>query len=92
MRRVAIEFFFDFADIESWDLDGNHHPEEDGSCVWCEQWCNQHPGDCQNLPPESNSGGGVNISRCAHSHGLNCVIKAKAFWVMMAKLAGWQGP
>ena len=70
---------FDFADIESWDLDGNYHEAASDACGWCAAWCESHPGACSDLP------------ECAHSHGLNCVIKAKAFWWMMARLAGWSG-
>ena len=68
---------FDFADIESYDPDGNYYPETDDECSWCSDWCSQHRQQCQNLPS------------CAHSHGINCVQKGKAFWWMMAKLAGW---
>jgi len=32
-----------------------------------------------------------NCDSCAHSHRLNCVLKARAFWWMMARLAGWDG-
>jgi len=85
------KILFDFADIESWDLDGNFHPEEDGSGVWCDEWCRNHPEDCQNIPVRSEAGGGSSCTTCAHSHGLNCVIKAKAFWYMMARIAGWDG-
>jgi len=28
---------------------------------------------------------------CAHSQALNCVLKGRAFWWMMARLAGWNG-
>ena len=34
---------FDFADIESHDPDGVYYPEEDGECIWCEDWCLEHP-------------------------------------------------
>ena len=74
---------FDFADIESYDPDGNYYPYGTDACEWCYTWCNAHPTQCQNLP--SNDG------ECAHSHGLNCVRKAKAFWWMMARMAGWDG-
>jgi hypothetical protein len=79
---------FDFADIEAWDPAGNYYPEEDGTCVWCESWCNQHPEDCANIPERCEVG---SETCCAHTHGLHCVLKAKAFWWMMARLAGWDG-
>ena len=81
------KILFDFADIEAHDLDGNYHDEEDGTCLWCDDWCDEHPTDCRNLPERAERGGGCNIEICAHSHGLNCVIKAKAFWWMLARLA-----
>jgi hypothetical protein len=72
---------FDFADIESYDPDGNYYVNNsEGDCTWCQTWCNNHPADCTNL-----------TSSCAHSHPYNCKLKAKAFWYMMARLAGWNG-
>jgi hypothetical protein len=70
---------YDFADIESFDPDGNYYPYTDDGCSWCSDWCETHPEDCQDLP------------YCAHSHGFNCKLKAYAFWWMMARLAGWNG-
>jgi hypothetical protein len=82
---------FDFEDIERYDPDGNDYLElgagyatdgclyNNGNNNWCEEWCDEHPSDCVNLPG------------CAHSHGFNCVQKGKAFWWMMARMAGWDG-
>jgi hypothetical protein len=67
---------FDFADIESYDPDGNYYPDETDACEWCDTWCAAHVcPDC----------GG-----CAHSHCFNCYQKGKAFWWMMAKIDGWE--
>ena len=71
---------FDFADIESYDPAGAYYPNTDDSCPWCDDWCSAHPADCVDLPAD-----------CAHSHPLNCKLKANAFWWMMARLAGWNG-
>jgi len=68
---------FDFADIESHDPNGTDHPDDDDSCNWCSSWCQSH--SC----PDCND--------CAHSHCFNCYQKGKAFWWLMARLAGWGG-
>lgn len=78
---------FDFADIESYDPDGNYFLDQgaDDGCNydsgnWANEWCNAHAGDplCASCS-------------CAHSEALNCNLKARAFWWMLARLAGWDG-
>jgi hypothetical protein len=66
---------FDFADIESYDPDGNYYPMEGDICNWCTDWCSTH--DCPDC------------ELCAHSHCFNCYQKGKATWWMLARLAGW---
>jgi len=81
------KILFDFADIESYDPDGNYYLDkraddgfnyiEDGVRKnWADGWCNNHPEACPSFS-------------CAHSKPLNCILKSKAFWWMMARLAGW---
>jgi len=69
------KILFDFADIESWDPEGNDHRDDDDACHWCTNWCNTH--SCSSC------------ESCAHSHCFNCYQKGKAFWWMMARIAGW---
>ena len=68
------KILFDFADIESYDPAGNHYPNASDACEWCSTWCAAHT--C----PSCGS--------CAHSHCFNCYQKGKAFWWMMARVAG----
>ncbi|MBN2445993.1 MAG: hypothetical protein JXO22_04675 [Phycisphaerae bacterium] len=79
---------FDFADIESYDPDGNGYLalgcNDNGDYSggnWCTQWCAANPGSelCATCS-------------CAHSQPLICNLKGRAFWWMMARLAGWPGP
>ena len=70
---------FDFADIESYDPDGNYYPNASDDCAWCSDWCSSH--SC------------LDCGGCAHSHCLNCHLKEQAFWWLLARLTGWQeGP
>ncbi|MCJ7619539.1 MAG: DUF11 domain-containing protein [Anaerolineae bacterium] len=83
---------FDFADIESYDPDGNEFLSkgawdecgyvcDPGPCNWADEWCAAHGSD-----PSCDS------CDCAHSRPLNCNLKARAFWWMLARIAGWPGP
>lgn len=70
---------FDFADIESYDPDGNWYRDAADDCAWCINWCGSH--SC------------LDCDGCAHSHCLNCHLKGQAFWWLLARLAGWEeGP
>jgi hypothetical protein len=86
---------YDFADIESYDPDGNGYLERFASAAcdydvdpatglytrnWADEWCAANPSSdlCARCS-------------CAHSRKLNCHLKARAFWWMLARLAGWSG-
>jgi uncharacterized repeat protein (TIGR01451 family) len=86
------KILFDFADIESYDPEGAEFLSEyandycnyscgSGTCNWADEWCAGHAGDplCA-------------ACSCAHSKPLNCNLKGRASWWMMARIAGWPGP
>ena len=83
---------FDFADIESWDPDAKTYylplGADDGCDYsggnWAQKWIASHP-DHQ-LTALARQ-----CEDCAHSETLNCVQKARVFWWMAARLAGWDG-
>jgi len=80
IRNYAInnnKILYDFEDIESWDMNGVFHPDESDACNWCSSYCQQN--SC------------LNCANCAHSHCYNCYIKGKAFWWLLARIAGWEG-
>jgi hypothetical protein len=88
---------FDFADIESYDPDGqvnymelfaddNCDYDSSGTTInWAQSWITRNPG--HELTRLTAACG-----ECAHSQRLNCILKGRAFWWMAARLAGWEGP
>jgi hypothetical protein len=95
--RANGKILFDFADIESHDPDGaiNYMPlSGDADCSyvspgkgaknWAVDWMAAHPG--HELTALANG-----CAKCAHSERLNCILKARAFWHLAARLSGWDG-
>lgn len=99
--RTHDKILFDFADIESYDPDGltnfnelyatdgceydtngDGNPWGDGN--WATEWIAANP-DSELTDIASG------CDSCAHSQRLNCVMKGRAFWWMMARIAGWDG-
>jgi hypothetical protein len=85
------KILFDFADIESYDPDGNYYEYANDNCDyydenlsylgnWATEWQNSHTE-------------GVDWYYCyaAHSQPLNGNMKAYASWWMFCRLAGWDG-
>ncbi len=81
---------FDFADIESYNPDGTYYDFAHDSCDyydgpggavlgnWADEWCGAHSDSdlCWSCD-------------CDHSKALNCNLKGRAFWWLMAEMAGW---
>lgn len=89
--RANDKILFDFADIESYDPSGNYFLNRgaDDGCYydggnWADEWIAANPGS--ELAQLASACGS-----CAHSRQLNCVLKGRAFWWMMARIAGWDG-
>lgn len=99
--KLNNKILFDFADIESYDPDGfvNYMEkfatdgceyDSDGDenswsdKNWADEWINNNPNDELTKLAEG-------CGECAHSHRLNCVMKGRAFWWLMARIAGWDG-
>ncbi|MBU1695150.1 MAG: hypothetical protein KKC51_14465 [Verrucomicrobia bacterium] len=100
--RANNKVLFDFADIESYNPDGeeflsrfatdgceydsNGDENPWGDANWAIAWAAANPGH-----PLSVGNNSCVDCGCAHSVYVNCNLKGSAFWWMMARLAGWPG-
>ncbi len=85
------KWLFDFADIESYDPDGNYYLNKsaDDGCNytggnWAIAWQNSHAKGTYWYWTDDEA-------NPAHTQPLNANMKAYAFWWLMARVAGWGG-
>ena len=95
---------FDFADIEAWDPADNYYWDQnmydnldyDGG-NWAQEWITANPNSELALLTTGNGIDNYNgCTGCAHSDSpseanLNCILKARAMWWLMARISGWSG-
>lgn len=88
--RKNNKVLFDFADIESCDPDGKSYLD-----LKCRDTCDYQDGDVRkNWAADwvkKNPDHGIDLPKSAsHTHPLNGALKGRAFWAMMAHIAGWK--
>jgi hypothetical protein len=95
--RTNNKVLFDFADIESYDPDGNYYLDQYATedCYYDksgDDFINKIEGDGNWADEwcEANPGECFYEDNCLHSRPLNCQMKGVAFWWMFARLAGWK--
>lgn len=83
--RENNKMLYDFADIESYDPNGNYYLDlnANDNCDydggnWCTEWQEANPGEWYEVTAQ-------------HSQSLNGNRKAYASWYLFARLAGWDG-
>jgi hypothetical protein len=77
---------FDFADIESFAPNGKTNYME----LFAKDSCDYRGGNWADQWLEANPDSGIALpASAAHSRPLNAALKGRAFWWMLARLAGW---
>ncbi|MCF8365992.1 MAG: right-handed parallel beta-helix repeat-containing protein, partial [Bacteroidales bacterium] len=84
------KILFDFADIESYDPDGNFYQYATDNCNYYEgpgwgylgNWANEY---CTDNPASEY----CRSCSCAHSEPANCNMKGRVFWYLLARISGW---